>query len=96
MRFDVDMALAVCGSLAGSEGVATVPVPRLSCLVTQLSLGGGCIIACTARVVWLFVKGGWAGLGRVGDTWMLWKGRGFCATAGWAVGRWNCGIVVSC
>lgn len=36
MRFDVDMALAVCGSLAGSEGrrgVATVPVPRLSCPV---------------------------------------------------------------
>ena len=72
-RFDVDMALAACGSPAGSEGVATVPVPRLStiCLAGGVIAGAGCIIACTALVVWLFVKGA----GRVGDTWMLRKGR---------------------
>ena len=81
-RFDVDMALAACGSPAGSEGVATVPVPRLStiCLAGGVITGGGCIIACTARVVWLFCEGGWTRGWHVDAE----EGeRGFCATAGW-------------
>jgi hypothetical protein len=74
MRFDVDMALAVCGSLAGSEGRRGVPFPAcpvLSCL----DVVGRLHHRMHSTRGMAFVKGGWAGLGRVGDTWILRKGR---------------------
>lgn len=51
---------------------------------------GGCIIACTARVVWLFCEGGWTRGWHVDAE----EGeRGSCATAGWLWVGGTCGMV---